>query len=133
MLCVCVELSVSFCFPPHSNGLLIDHYLCEVNGQNVIGVKDKGIAKIFSESPRTVTITIMPKFVYDHLMKKSVQFASAIYNLIFNFYIYYIYVTVHAKTLRKSAILISSYGSRRHERQFILFSRFFAHKVRIPS
>ena len=44
-----------------------------------------------------------------------------------------IYVTVHAKTLRKSAILISRYRSRRHERQFILFSRFFAHKVRIPS
>ena len=42
-------------------------------------------------------------------------------------------VTVHAKTLRKSAILISRYRSQRHERQFILFSRFFAHKVRIPS
>ena len=44
-----------------------------------------------------------------------------------------IYVTVHAKTLRKSAILISRYRSRRHEWQFILFSRFFAHKVRMPS
>jgi syntenin-1 len=51
------------------NGLLIDHYLCEVNGQNVIGIKDKEIAKIFDESPRTITITIMPKFIYDHLMK----------------------------------------------------------------
>lgn len=51
------------------NGLLIDHYLCEANGQNVIGLKDKDIAKIFDESPRTVTITIMPKFIYDHLMK----------------------------------------------------------------
>lgn len=51
------------------NGLLIDHYLCEVNGQNVIGIKDKEIAKIFADSPRTVTITIMPKFIYDHLMK----------------------------------------------------------------
>ena len=55
------------------NGLLIDHYLCEVNGQNVIGLKDKDIAKIFDESPRTVTITIMPKFIYDHLMKKLVR------------------------------------------------------------
>ena len=52
------------------NGLLIDHYLCEVNGQNVIGIKDKDIAKIFDESPRTITITIMPKFIYEHLMKK---------------------------------------------------------------
>ena len=55
------------------NGLLIDHYLCEVNGQNVIGLEDKDIAKIFDESPRTVTITIMPKFIYDHLMKKLVR------------------------------------------------------------
>lgn len=52
------------------NGVLIDHYLTEVNGQNVIGLKDKQIAEVFSESPRTVTITMMPKFVYDHLMKK---------------------------------------------------------------
>jgi len=51
------------------NGVLIDHYLTEVNGQNVIGLKDKQIAEIFAESPRTVTITFMPKFVYDHLMK----------------------------------------------------------------
>jgi syntenin-1 len=51
------------------NGILIDHYLTEVNGQNVIGLKDKQIGDIFSESPRTITITIMPKFVYDHMMK----------------------------------------------------------------
>ncbi len=55
---------------PPSNGILIDHYLTEVNGQNVIGLKDKQIAEVFAESPRTVTITIMPKFVYDHMMKK---------------------------------------------------------------
>ena len=43
------------------------------------------------------------------------------------------YVTVHAKTLRKSAILISRYWSRPDQCSFILFSHFFAHKVRIPS
>ena len=57
-LCVC------------SNGVLIDHHLTEVNGQNVIGLKDKAIAEVFAESPRTTTITFMPSFVYDHLMKK---------------------------------------------------------------
>lgn len=51
------------------NGVLIDHHLTEVNGQNVIGLKDKQISEIFAESPRTVTITFMPNFVYDHLMK----------------------------------------------------------------
>lgn len=52
------------------NGVLIDHYLTEVNGQNVIGLKDKAIAEVFAESPRTLTITFMPAFVYDHMMKK---------------------------------------------------------------
>lgn len=51
------------------NGMLTDHYLCEVNGQNVIGLKDKEIGEIFAESPHTVTVTIMPKFIYDHMMK----------------------------------------------------------------
>ena len=50
--------------------MLIDHYLTEVNGQNVIGLKDKAIAEVFSESPRTLTITFMPAFVYDHMMQK---------------------------------------------------------------
>ena len=50
--------------------MLTDHYLCEVNGQNVIGLKDKEIGEIFGESPHTVTVTIMPKFIYDHMMKK---------------------------------------------------------------
>ena len=78
ILCVCVFVSQDYfhCFLIHQfcftcrNGVLIDHYLTEVNGQNVIGLKDKQIAEVFSESPRTVTITMMPKFVYDHLMKK---------------------------------------------------------------
>lgn len=51
------------------NGILIDHYVTEVNGQNMIGLKDKEMAKVFAESPRTVTITIMPAFVYKHMMK----------------------------------------------------------------
>ncbi|XP_033113659.1 syntenin-1-like [Anneissia japonica] len=51
------------------NGLLIDHALLEVNGQNVIGLKDKEISEILHASPKTVTITIMPNFVFDHMMK----------------------------------------------------------------
>ena len=44
----------------------------------MIGLKDKDTAKIFDESPRTVTITIMPKFIYDHLMKKLVVSAVGV-------------------------------------------------------
>lgn len=52
------------------NGLLTDHQLLEVNGQNVVGLDDKVVKKIISESGSVVTLTIMPSFVYDHLIKK---------------------------------------------------------------
>ena len=50
------------------NGILIDHCITEVNGQNCIGLKDKEIADIFHKSPRAITITIMPTFVYKHMI-----------------------------------------------------------------
>lgn len=51
------------------NGLLIDHALLEINGQNVVGIKDKKIGEIIQNVGKTVTITVMPNFVYDHMMK----------------------------------------------------------------
>lgn len=51
------------------NGLLIDHQLCEVNGQCVIGMKDKYIQEIMLNGGQTVTVTIMPTFVYEHIVK----------------------------------------------------------------
>lgn len=51
------------------NGLLIDHHLLEVNGQNVVGLKDKEITAIVNECGQVVTVTIMPSFVYKHMMK----------------------------------------------------------------
>lgn len=51
------------------NGLLIEHKLIEINGQNVIGLKDKGIQKIIDGTPNIVTVTIMPMFVYEHMVK----------------------------------------------------------------
>uniref|UniRef100_I3IZL9 Syndecan binding protein (syntenin) 2 n=2 Tax=Oreochromis TaxID=8139 RepID=I3IZL9_ORENI len=52
------------------NGLLTEHYICEINGQNVIGLKDSQIKDILTTSPTTMTITIMPKFVYEHMVKR---------------------------------------------------------------
>lgn len=52
------------------NGLLIDHQLLEIDGQNVIGMKDKEITKIMQSAERVVTITIMPTFLYEHMVKK---------------------------------------------------------------
>lgn len=51
------------------NGLLIEHNLLEVNGQNVVGLKDKEISQILSSSDRTITLTIMPTFIFSHMVK----------------------------------------------------------------
>lgn len=51
------------------NGLLIEHNLLEVNGQNVVGLKDKEISNILTESERSLTITVMPSFIYEHMIK----------------------------------------------------------------
>ncbi|KAJ8016513.1 hypothetical protein DPEC_G00008020 [Dallia pectoralis] len=52
------------------NGLLTEHYICEINGQNVIGLKDAQIKDILTTSPTAMTITIMPKFIYEHMIKR---------------------------------------------------------------
>jgi len=51
------------------NGLLIDHQLLEVNGQNVVGIKDKEVGSIIEEGGNIITITIIPSFMYNHIMK----------------------------------------------------------------
>lgn len=51
------------------NGLLIDHQLIEIGGQNVVGLKDKEIGEIIDASGRTVTVTVMPCVLYDHIVK----------------------------------------------------------------
>lgn len=52
------------------NGLLTKHHVLEVNGQNVVGLADKDIIAIIAASPPTVTLTIIPSFVYKHLVDK---------------------------------------------------------------
>ena len=52
------------------NGLLTDHHLLEVNGQNVVGVKDKDITAVIAEGGSIITVTIVPSFIYEHMVKK---------------------------------------------------------------
>lgn len=52
------------------NGMMINHQVLEINGQNVVGLKDADIVTIFRESPATCTVTITPEFVYKHLVEK---------------------------------------------------------------
>ena len=51
------------------NGLLIDHNLLEVNGQNVVGIKDKEIGGIIDQGGDVITVTIIPSNIYSHIMK----------------------------------------------------------------
>lgn len=52
------------------NGVLTEHNLLEVNGQTVVAMKDKEITKIINEADRIVKITVVPKFIFDHMVKK---------------------------------------------------------------
>ncbi|KAK3727812.1 hypothetical protein QZH41_008239 [Actinostola sp. cb2023] len=51
------------------NGLLTEHHMVEVNGQNVVGLKDSEIKKILEGHDRTITLTIIPSFICEHIMK----------------------------------------------------------------
>eukprot|EP00054_Salpingoeca_dolichothecata_P036924 m.9255 g.9255 ORF g.9255 m.9255 type:complete len:289 (+) comp7154_c0_seq1:89-955(+) len=51
------------------NGLLIHHNIVEVNGQNVVALPDRDILKIIQEAPPSVTLTIMPSFLFKHIVK----------------------------------------------------------------
>ncbi|PNF18537.1 Syntenin-1 [Cryptotermes secundus] len=52
------------------NGLLTEHHLLEVNGQNVVGIKDKDITAIIEEGGSIITVTVIPSFIYDHMINK---------------------------------------------------------------
>lgn len=51
------------------NGVLTEHAVLEIDGQNCVGLKDKDIAKVIESAPTTVTVTIMPGFIYKHMIK----------------------------------------------------------------
>ncbi|XP_015209174.2 syntenin-1 isoform X1 [Lepisosteus oculatus] len=52
------------------NGLLTEHHVCEVNGQNVIGLKDSQISDVLNSAGSVITITVMPSFIFEHMTKK---------------------------------------------------------------
>ncbi|XP_067217345.1 syntenin-1 [Linepithema humile] len=52
------------------NGLLTDHQILEINGKNVVGMKDKYITTEIENGGDIVTVTIIPSYIYDHMVKK---------------------------------------------------------------
>lgn len=51
------------------NGLLTEHNILEIDGQNVVGMEDKQVRKIMESAEGVITITIMPSYIFDHMMK----------------------------------------------------------------
>merc|ERR1712038_754613 len=51
------------------NGLLTAHHLLEVNGQNVVGIKDKEVGVVIEEGGSVITITIIPTYIYNIITK----------------------------------------------------------------
>jgi syntenin-1 len=51
------------------NGLLTEHHMVEVNGQNVVGLKEKEVKAVVDAAGRTVTVTVIPSFIYEHIVK----------------------------------------------------------------
>lgn len=52
------------------NGVPINHQIVEVNGQNVIGMKDKKLCQLISGIQGMLTLTILPRVMYEHLVKQ---------------------------------------------------------------
>ncbi|XP_046813845.1 syntenin-1-like [Vespa crabro] len=52
------------------NGLLIDHQILEINGKNVVGLKDKQITTEIENGGNLITVTVIPSYIYDHMVKK---------------------------------------------------------------
>lgn len=52
------------------NGVLTEHQLLEVDGRNVVGLKDKEVSKLIDAAGNVVTVTVIPGFIYDHMVKK---------------------------------------------------------------
>ncbi|NWW69845.1 SDCB2 protein, partial [Climacteris rufus] len=52
------------------NGLLTHHCICEVNGQNVIGMKDKQLMEVLAGAGNVVTLTVIPTVIYEHMIKR---------------------------------------------------------------
>jgi syntenin-1 len=41
-----------------------------VNGQNVVGMKDKDIAKLIDDGGPTLTVTVTPSYLFQHMIEK---------------------------------------------------------------
>ncbi|KAF6772417.1 hypothetical protein AHF37_08192, partial [Paragonimus kellicotti] len=52
------------------NGLLTDHQIVEVDGQNVLGLKDKQLKELLQRCGSSVRLTIVPYSIYKHMVKR---------------------------------------------------------------
>ena len=67
------QIGPFFCWSHHSSAMILFFLHQQVNGQNVVGIKDKEIAKIIDEADQIVTVTVIPNFLFKHMTAKWVQ------------------------------------------------------------
>ncbi|KAF5396741.1 putative pdz domain containing protein [Paragonimus heterotremus] len=51
------------------NGVLTNHHIVEVDGQNVLGLKDKQLVALLRQRGASVRLTLLPHGVYRHLVR----------------------------------------------------------------
>lgn len=52
-----------------TNVVLKLRFSLQVNGQNVVGLNDKEVSEIIDSAGNVVTVTVVPSYVYRHMMK----------------------------------------------------------------
>lgn len=52
------------------NGVLTEYNLLEINDQNVVAMKDKEVTNVIESCAQVVKITVIPSFIYQHMIKK---------------------------------------------------------------
>ncbi|XP_062445543.1 syntenin-2 [Rhea pennata] len=52
------------------NGLLTRHRVCEVNGQDVVGLQDKQLTEVLAAAGRAVTLAVIPAVIYKRVAKR---------------------------------------------------------------
>eukprot|EP00127_Corallochytrium_limacisporum_P005410 Clim_evm22s204 gene=Clim_evmTU22s204 len=50
------------------NGMIINTQVLEINGQNIVALKDKEVSKIIENAGPRVTLTIIPYSIYKHMI-----------------------------------------------------------------
>lgn len=83
------------------NGMLTEHHVLEVNGRNVVGMTEKErLHTIEAAAGGVVTVTVVPSFIYEHMVNKCV--VAIFYYCSYSYYHYHL----HTGCRRRSCVAL---------------------------